>query len=69
MLHNLVQTLTQFLIKILIKDDFFKKNRQFHKFLMRKFYIFPQFLLRLALGTAFIIHGYSKFPLPFQKFG
>jgi uncharacterized membrane protein YphA (DoxX/SURF4 family) len=34
---------------------------------MGRFYIFPQFLLRATLGTAFIIHGYSKFPLPPQN--
>ena len=31
------------------------------------FIFFAQFLLRLALGIAFIIHGYSKLPLPPQK--
>ena len=46
---------------------FLKKIDNFLNVLMRKFYIFPQFLLRLGLGTAFIIHGYSKFPLPPQN--
>ena len=31
------------------------------------FIFFAQFLLRLGLGIAFIIHGYSKLPLPPQK--
>ena len=30
-------------------------------------FFFAQFLLRLGLGIAFIIHGYSKLPLPPQK--
>tara|TARA_Y100000813_G_C24084630_1_gene315149 strand:- start:176 stop:595 length:420 start_codon:yes stop_codon:yes gene_type:complete len=31
------------------------------------FNYFAQFLLRLGLGIAFIIHGYAKLPLPPQK--
>ena len=28
------------------------------------FFIYSEFLLRIFLGIAFIIHGYNKFPLP-----
>ena len=28
------------------------------------FFIYSEFLLRIFLGNAFIIHGYNKFPLP-----
>ena len=27
-------------------------------------FIYSEFLLRIFLGIAFIIHGYNKFPLP-----
>ena len=27
-------------------------------------FIYSEFLLRIFLGNAFIIHGYNKFPLP-----
>ena len=46
---------------------FFKKIDNLINNFMGRFYIFPQFLLRATLGTAFIIHGYSKFPLPPQN--
>ena len=46
---------------------FLKKIDNLINNFMGRFYIFPQFLLRVALGTAFIIHGYSKFPLPPQN--
>ena len=34
---------------------------------LSNFIFFAQFLLRLGLGIAFIIHGYTKLPLPPQK--
>jgi|TARA_B100000035_G_scaffold239795_1_gene208121 uncharacterized membrane protein YphA (DoxX/SURF4 family) len=46
---------------------FLKKIDNLINNFMGRFYIFPQFLLRVTLGTAFIIHGYSKFPLPPQN--
>ena len=46
---------------------FLKKIDNLINNFMGRFYIFPQFLLRATLGTAFIIHGYSKFPLPPQN--
>ena len=45
----------------------FKKLDHFANNLFSNFIFLAQFLLRLALGTAFIIHGYSKLPLPPQK--
>ena len=35
--------------------------------ILSKFHFISIFFLRLSLGIAFIIHGYSKFPLPPQK--
>ena len=46
---------------------FLKKIDNLINNFMGRFYIFPQFLLRVTLGTAFIIHGYSKFPLQPQN--
>ena len=44
-----------------------KKIDNFANNFLRNFNFFAQFLLRLGLGIAFIIHGYSKLPLPPQK--
>ena len=41
--------------------DFFLES------VFKKFFNLGQFLLRLFLGIAFILHGVSKFPLPPQK--
>ena len=47
---------------------FFKKIDNLINNFMGRFYIFPQFLLRVAFRYSFfIIHGYSKFPLPPQN--
>ena len=35
--------------------------------ILSKFHFISIFFLRVSLGIAFIIHGYSKFPLPPQK--
>ena len=44
-----------------------KKIDNFANKFFSNFIFFAQFLLRLGLGIAFIIHGYSKLPLPPQK--
>jgi uncharacterized membrane protein YphA (DoxX/SURF4 family) len=44
-----------------------KKIDNFANKFLSNFNFFAQFLLRLGLGIAFIIHGYSKLPLPPQK--
>ena len=44
-----------------------KKIDNFANKFLSNFNFFAQFLLRLGLGNAFIIHGYSKLPLPPQK--
>ena len=44
-----------------------KKIDNFVNNFLSNFNFFAQFLLRLALGIAFIIHGYAKLPLPPQK--
>ena len=45
----------------------FKKIDHFANNFFSNFIFLAQFLLRLGLGNAFIIHGYSKLPLPPQK--
>ena len=35
--------------------------------IMSNFYYLAPWLLRLGLGTSFVFHGLSKFPLPPQK--
>ena len=45
----------------------FKKIDHFANNFFSNFIFLAQFLLRLGLGIAFIIHGYSKLPLPPQK--
>ena len=44
-----------------------KKIDNFANKFFGNFIFLAQFLLRLGLGIAFIIHGYSKLPLPPQK--
>ena len=44
-----------------------KKIDNFANSFFSNFIFFAQFLLRLGLGVAFIIHGYAKLPLPPQK--
>ena len=45
----------------------FKKIDHFANNFFSNFIFLAQFLLRLGLGAAFIIHGYSKLPLPPKK--
>ena len=44
-----------------------KKIDNFANIFFSNFFFLAQFLLRVGLGIAFIIHGYSKLPLPPQK--
>ena len=41
-----------------------KKNDNVINTFSEGLYIYSEFLLRIFLGIAFIIHGYNKFPLP-----
>ena len=44
-----------------------KKIDNFANNFFSNFFFLAQFLLRVGLGVAFIIHGYKKLPLPPQK--
>ena len=44
-----------------------KKIDDFANNFFSNFFFLAQFLLRVGLGVAFIIHGYTKLPLPPQK--
>ena len=44
-----------------------KRIDDFANNFFNNFFFLAQFLLRVGLGVAFIIHGYAKFPLPPQK--
>ena len=44
-----------------------KKIDSFANNFFSNFFFLAQFLLRVGLGVAFIIHGYTKLPLPPQK--
>lgn len=44
-----------------------KKIDGFANNFLSNFFFLAQFLLRVGLGVAFIIHGYAKLPLPPQK--
>ena len=44
-----------------------RKLENFINCIFENLYFLPQFILRLFLGIAFIIHGFNKFPLPPQK--
>ena len=44
-----------------------KKIDGFANNFFSNFFFLAQFLLRVGLGVAFIIHGYKKLPLPPQK--
>tara|TARA_Y200000002_G_scaffold288933_1_gene243062 strand:+ start:498 stop:923 length:426 start_codon:yes stop_codon:yes gene_type:complete len=46
---------------------FFKTIDKKANNIFSKFHFISIFFLRASLGIAFIIHGYSKFPLPPQK--